>query len=223
MHRLLPRSLRIEVVILAVLGPAWHATPAAAHKLVVFATPAGRTLEGEVYFYGGAAARNVKVTVFGPNDQLLGETTTDEEGKFAFPIRFRCDYKLVADAGEGHAAKYTVAAAELPDDLPLPGGLEDPSGKQPGSAEPKPPVEADHEASLAASGEEPAATPHEGNLEARIGALSRQVAGLRTDLNKYKSKLRLQDVLGGLGYIFGIMGVVFYFLGVRREQERGEG
>ena len=50
--------------------------------------------------------------------------------------------------------------------------------------------------------------------------MARQLAGLRADLDRYKNELRLRDVLGGVGYILGIMGIVFYFLGVRRKEKR---
>ncbi|NQV23281.1 MAG: hypothetical protein HQ518_02845, partial [Rhodopirellula sp.] len=31
-----------------------------------------------------------------------------------------------------------------------------------------------------------------------------------------REELRWQDIIGGVGYILGLMGIVFYFLGVRR-------
>ena len=46
--------------------------------------------------------------------------------------------------------------------------------------------------------------------------LSRQVAALRRELNQLRAELRWQDVIGGIGYILGLMGLTFYFLGVQK-------
>ena len=48
-------------------------------------------------------------------------------------------------------------------------------------------------------------------------SVSRRIAPLRRELAELKQKRRLQDILAGLGYIAGITGIVFYFLGRRRE------
>ncbi len=47
--------------------------------------------------------------------------------------------------------------------------------------------------------------------------------GIRHDLVRLRKQLWLRDVLGGLGYILGIAGIAFYFLGVRRKQSERRG
>jgi len=207
---------------LAVLGGMACTTPALAHKVVVFASVRGKTIEGEVYFYGGAAATGASVTVVGPNDQVLAETTTDDEGEFTCPVRFRCDHKVIADVGEGHRAEYTVAADELPDDLPPPPDAGRPADEPSGEAGAPTPVERHEEAPPEASRGAPVAAPdqEQEHLKAEIEAVAKQVAALRRDLDKYHNELRLQDILGGLGYILGVMGLAFYFLGVRRKESK---
>ena len=211
---------------------------ALAHKMVVFATGVGKSIEGEVYFHGGEAAQNVKVTLVGPSEQVLGETTTDPEGKFCFPVRFCCDYRVIADAGAGHGAEYTVPAEELAADLPPPGETDGTAIPADADANTTPalapeqgairPV-GDGAAHAAETGDEtPQPTsrpkPVAGSARERRGgeieAVARQVAALRSDLEKYKNEIRLRDVLGGIGYILGIMGTAFYFLGVRRKEKR---
>ena len=215
-------SLPVKWVILILLGSLWHAAPAAAHKAVVFATVQGSTMEGEAYFRGGTPIRGAKVTVVGPDEQLLGETTTDEEGKFTLDVRLRCDHRLVVEAGEGHGAEYTVSADELPDDLPKPGAPAGLAGGERGQTGPAPPAEGAGEPAAAPPAEKPAAVPDRQELEREIAAVGKQIAALRKDLDKYKNQLRLQDILGGIGYILGIMGLAFYFLGVRRKEKRSE-
>lgn len=195
--------------------------PALAHKVEVFAyaSPDGRAIQGEAYLRGGTPMRQAKVTVFGPAGQTLGEATTDDEGKFTVAVRFRCDHRVVLDAGEGHTAEYTVRADELPDDLPPRDGTspppETPAETTPGTtgsgASPGP--DAPQRATDIAE------TP-DASLEARIEALTRQVTELRSQLHRYEETTRFRDVLGGIGYILGLAGLAFYFLGVRRKQKR---
>ncbi len=222
MRRSRSRSLRIELAVLAVLAGTWSAAPALAHKMVVFATGADHAIEGEAYFHGGEPARDVKITLLAPDDRVVGETTTDQEGKFRFPIQFRCDYRVIADAGAGHGAEYTVPADELPDDLPQPGGepSEQAGATVPDEHDAATPGESHDGAARAESPHEPLAAPDAESRKAEIEAIGRQLAALRRDFDRYRNELRLREVLGGLGYILGIMGTAFYFLGVRRKEKR---
>ena len=199
------KSLRPELLALALLCGVLYTKPASAHKTFVFATVQGNTVEGEVYFHGGDPARNVTVTIVSPGGGVLGKTSTDQEGKFTFEPRLRCDHKLIVDAGLGHQAEYTVEADELPRDLPA-----DSPGDSVSEADPAFffYLFVQH-VDLHA----PMKTHDEENLTAEIRALAQQVAALRKDLDKSKARLRLQDILGGIGYILGIMGLVSYFLG----------
>jgi nickel transport protein len=213
MRRSYPGSLSVALVVLAVVLGGSLPTAALAHKTVVFATCTGEMIEGEVYFQGGAAARNVEVTLVGPQGQQFGRTQTDDEGKFTFPVRFRCDHRVIADAGSGHGAEYTVAADELPESLPPPGGSDDP-GPPADSAEQGAPNRPPERRVADADPKETEAELQE------LRAIARQLEAVRREMNQYHNQLRLRDVLGGLGYILGIMGVVFYFLGVRRKEKR---
>jgi nickel transport protein len=49
-----------------------------------------------------------------------------------------------------------------------------------------------------------------------LEALNQQIAALRRDLDRWKAQLRMQDILGGVGYILGLMGLVSYLLGKRK-------
>ena len=205
------RSMRILRLLPVALAVVFRATPADAHQLNVFAHVEGNTVQGEVYSHGHTPAPDATVSIFDPEGEKLGETTTDERGKFSFDVRFRCDHWLVVDAGGGHGAQYTVAADELPDDLP-------PRGSKTSS----PRKRADKTAKPLSTHHTHSAPPDDRALAEKLEALRKQVVGLRKDLAEYKEKVRLQDVLGGIGYILGIMGLAFYFLGVRRIKGGGQ-
>ena len=50
-------------------------------------------------------------------------------------------------------------------------------------------------------------------VEAAVG---RDIRALREKMEEYEHRLQLRDILGGIGYIIGITGAVFYILGARR-------
>jgi len=193
----MPRHLVGFAIVLAVAA-ALAPTPAYAHKLKVWAAvESGARVEGYVYFPGGGRAPGAKVEVFGPDGKRLAECPTGEEGEFAFDAPYRCDLEFRADSGDGHAASMTVSASELPETLPP-----YPSAGAPET--PPAPVPPPSAAPGAATGEvAPGGTSD--------SALARQIAQLREQLNAYEDKVRLHDVLGGIGYIAGLAGVVFYF------------
>ena len=194
--------LPLAVLFAVLCGVFGLAKPVAAHKLYVFATVRGKIIEGEVYYQGGDPASDIHVAIIGPDDATLQEAQTDQDGRIRFEPRWRIDYRLAADAGFGHRAEYTVPAAELPLDLP-------------------PYVASDETAQPASRGDdapEPRRSPPSDHQSSptELEALNQQIAALRRDLDRWRAQLRLQDILGGIGYILGVMGLASYLLGKRK-------
>jgi nickel transport protein len=187
---------------LAVLQP----PPAYAHKINVFASAEGKTIRGKVYFQGGAPAQGVTVTAVGPAQQPLGETKTDEAGRFTLVADHRCDYRLVADVGDGHGGDFTLSASALPEDLP----------PLPASAEMPPAVGAGQTPKQSAA----PLPPSPGGLSAdeQFKLLRAEIVRLEEQLRAYEDRVRFADILGGIGYIAGITGAAFYYLGARRKK-----
>lgn len=198
---------------LAGLAVVLCAAPAMAHKLNVWATVEGRTIRGETYFRGGTPAQGAKVTAYGPDGKQLGRATTDAEGKFSLVATSRCDHRLVVDAGAGHGGEYTVRADELPEDLPgVAGGAESARANVP-SREPKPAADS------ASTPQPPAAPADAAELKAMIeSALQRKIAPLERKLYEYQQRIGLRDIIGGIGYIVGLAGLWFYFLGTKKKR-----
>ena len=188
------------------------ACPASAHKIKLFATVENQTITGYGYFPGGGKYRNGMVTVSGPEGLALGEVTTDDNGEFSFTAQYKCDHTFSIETTDGHAAQYTVKADELPDTLPpLPGSNN--AGVQQGAEQKSPSPIAQGETS-APTGQEPllnkdgVTSPDLARLIDSI--VARHVRPLREQLEEYEQKVRLHDVLGGIGYIFGVAGIAMY-------------
>ena len=191
-------SLLFVFVMLAV---SLSAQVALAHKMSVFAHVDGQQIQGEVVAEGHDLMSGMKIAAYGPSGDTLAETVTDDKGQFTLTVTRRCDWKIVASGG-GHLASCVVLAGELPPNLPA---------EQPDAHDHEHPHD---EATMHDHGHS-----HTGELEEPNGedeALRRQVIALREDIEKLRDKLRWQDIVGGVGYILGLMGVTFYFLGSRR-------
>lgn len=182
-------------------------SPLQAHRLKVFATAEGARIEGTAYFAGGAKAGGAFISVQDARGRELARLKPDAAGSFSYAATRRMDYRLVADTRDGHQASWTVRADELPAALPAPadGGKTSPQGATP-RRDPLP---------------SPASAPAAADSEtvARVErAVARQVRPLREELEAYGDRVRLHDILGGLGYIAGIAGLGLWWRSRRREE-----
>ncbi len=194
---MLKRALLLLVLTVSVAS--LSAQIALAHKTSVFAHAHGKEIHGEVIAGGDTPMSGARITAFGPLGEILGETVADDKGEFMLTVTQRCDWKIVA-SGDGHQASYTVLMDELPADLPA--GASDTH---------------DHAHDDGHTHDDGHAHTHE--LEQAVGEngdLPRQVLALRRDIEELRNELRWQDIIGGVGYILGLMGIAFYFLGSNR-------
>jgi nickel transport protein len=179
---------------------------AQAHEVHVFAVADGNTIRGEAHSHDEEPIRDARVRALNAAGKILGETRTDGQGKFSLTARYRCDHRLVVDVGAGHMAEYTLPADELPESLPVP-------PTSPAGAHPQPEHSHEHSHNIAAAA---VASPDAEHLLDRLDLLNSQVVQLRKQLDGYEHKVRLHDILGGIGYIVGLMGLGAYFLRSRR-------
>jgi nickel transport protein len=201
-NRITPNLLCV-VVLLAIFPGS-----VSAHTLYVFAHAEGKVIQGKAYFRGQVPAQDVTVTALDPAGQEIGKTTTDQQGAFSLEARFRCNHRLLADTGDGHGGEFTITAAELPEDLPARG-----------EALQSPPATTTNVATnTAAGGESTAETGAVASAEHAHQQILAELARLREQLSQYEQRVRLQDVLGAIGYILGVTGLASYYLASRRKR-----
>lgn len=178
--------MRKLCVLLAML----FALPAGAHNVVGGVYAIGSTIEGEAGFSNGdMASAGTKVIVTDAAGNLLLETETDEEGFFSLEAATRVDHIFRMEMGSGHVLEMTLPADELPESLA--------GGDMAASAT---------SATQASSGT--AVQYNEAAMQSMIEkAVAKQVKPLRKELRAFQEKAGLQDVLGGIGYIFGLCGI----------------
>ena len=170
------------------------ATPAAAHKLKVFATVKGEAVTGYAFFIGGGRSVGTPWTAKSGDDAEIAAGETGEDGGFRFvpPQPVTAAITVTVDTREGHIASATQApsrfgtAAEAPPASPTATGLAAP-----------PPA--------AGNGEPPAVTAETAALiEA---AVQHQVAPLLERIEAMDDRLRLTDVMSGIFLIVGLAGI----------------
>lgn len=167
-------------------------THAQAHKVIASVFPSGANVEGEIGFSNGVMAENTLVEIFDPQGNKIDEVTTDGDGFFVYTPSQQVDLRFRADLGAGHVAEATFAIAEL-------SGID--STKPAASSQA--PV-----ASAGGSGTGPAITREQEEIIATI--VRDELRPLRREITAYKEKNDLQSILGGIGYIFGAFGIIYY-------------
>ena len=202
--------MRAAAVLSVFVLLALHAGPGMAHRLNVFAFADGSTIVGSAYFSGGGAPAGAAVTILGPDGAALGETVTDEAGAFSFEAEQRTDHRISVETADGHAADFLMAATELPAGLPTPNGVMSTRAVAVSEAGTREPT------GIAGAAE---SAIDEAALEALVArAVQQQIRPLREQLLAYGDRVRLNDILGGIGYIVGIFGAAAYLLSLRRRQ-----
>ncbi|MEA2108317.1 MAG: hypothetical protein U9P07_02695 [Pseudomonadota bacterium] len=188
---------------------------AAAHKVMIFAWVNGNTVQTESKFSGGRKVSAGKIEVFDPQGQLILSGKTNDQGEFSFPIPQSTALKIVLTAGMGHRGEWTVSKDEIINATPT------------NTTSPTIESTTNENATSAAGAKNtairPAATETtlsadeikevvEKALDRKLKPVYRMLAEAR------EHKPSIPDVIGGIGYIIGLVGLAAY-LHARRQQK----
>jgi nickel transport protein len=181
--------------ILTISASAWG------HGLSVFAWVEGERVMVESKFSGGKRPVNATVRVLAPDGRELLAGKTDDQGRWAFDLPQKTALKIVLEAGMGHRGEWTLSAEEV------------------GAAEVQPPPPAP-------PAQDPPERPAMVNATDLETQLTKAVAQALQPINARLAHLEkargpsLQDILGGLGYILGLVGIGAYVQARRIRDER---
>ncbi|MBF0550663.1 MAG: hypothetical protein HQK60_09015 [Deltaproteobacteria bacterium] len=196
------------------------ASPGLAHKVFVYAWVEGDTVRVESYFGANKKVMNSPVEVFDPSGRKLLDGRTNDQGEFSFKIPGRTDLRIVVEAGMGHRAEYTLKEADLPAGPTESRGTDSTQVRQESATsspdkmarlEPAPADTLPAAASTANLTADQVRTIVEKALDARLHPIIRTLA----QMNKEQGP-RLSNIIGGIGYIFGLMGLAMYFRSKRK-------
>jgi nickel transport protein len=190
---------------------------ALAHKVTIFAWVEGDTVHTKSKYSGGRAAKESTVVVCDKEGNQLLEGKTDENGEFSFKVPKKTDLKIALKASMGHLAEWTIPADEITT-----------VRKSSETSAPEIGVEGTPQQDVPLT----KARVNEGQAVATAVGLSRQevkqlidasldrklapIANMLADSIDHEPTM--SEVIGGIGYIFGLVGVALYFSNRRKKE-----
>lgn len=196
-------SLVSAILCCAVLVCAALLVPALshAHRVTVFAWVEGTTVFTESSFSKGNPAVNARIVVSDKAGTVLLEGTTDRDGAFAFTAPKLEDLTIVIDAGPGHRGEWVVRESELREAQ----GLATEEANRPSPAPAPVSPEGTVSAVTSAIDRDELRAMIDDALDKKLKPLTKMLVEAQSD------EPSLTEVIGGIGYIFGIMGIILYF------------
>ncbi len=164
-----------------------------AHKVNIFAYVEGDTVYTESYFSDGTKVKDGVVQVYDSQGTKLLEGKTNENGEFNFKPLKKDDLKIVLLASMGHKNTYVLSADELPNII---------AAQKPEKAEPQEFKVKD----IAQVDLDQIKRIINTSLDEKLKPIMRQLTKAQ------QREVSFTEVIGGIGYIFGIMGIILYFL-----------
>ncbi|MBN1908115.1 MAG: carboxypeptidase regulatory-like domain-containing protein, partial [Pirellulales bacterium] len=165
--------------------------------------------------YGeGSPVANAQVYVFDPDGFKIGSAKTDDKGEFAYTATRRCDHRFVVNAGGGHGVEKTLPEARLPQSLPA----EHNHDEEPPADHDHTAGDHDHEATVSPVHNHDESDHDAADEQAWRKEVLDQLSRLQIEVHSLERASKVRDILGGIGYILGLAGISFYFLGRRKEK-----
>jgi nickel transport protein len=180
---------------------------AAAHKVTVFAWVEGDTVYTQSKFAGGRKAKNAAVEVYDQAGKKLLEGKTDEQGEFSFTAPGKMQMKIVLVAGVGHRGEWVIRESEFAD------MAEAAPQKEPEPLAPLVSKTADPPASGSSQDSMAGCVTREEVRQMLDAALDKKLRPISMAVHKLNDPDHTpgaSDIAGGIGYIFGLVGVAAY-------------
>lgn len=178
-------------------------TRANAHKVLLYAYVEGNKIYAEGYFGDGKKVVNSLVEVMDKKGNKLLEGTTDTNGQFIFEAPKKGDLTLVLTASMGHRATFKIAANKIT--LPgVPAGAVTETVKAEKALNSKSPPKNIVPVENMVTREDIRAIVSE-SLDKKLKPVVDAI------LESRRGGPSMTEILGGIGYIFGIFGLILYF------------
>ena len=179
-----------------------YTSAAYGHKVYIFAWTEGDMIHTESYFVGDKKDQDGTIKVFNVEGKELAGGKTNENGEFSFKIPEIADLRIVLESSMGHGAEYLFKKSEFsPDQVPASVITSQPVSKE----EPQAPLKV-------ATGNDALRKEIEAALDSKLKPVIRELAKLREDKGP-----GVTEVVGGIGYILGIMGIVAYMKSKKKQ------
>lgn len=218
-HRMVRGRPRFVCLLFAALWLVFFNAPALAHKVTIFAWVEGDTVHTQSKFSGGKRVKNSTVVVYDKEGNQLLEGKTDEKGEFSFKVPKKTNLKVVLKTSMGHMAEWKISAEEITAVADVSRSSTAEVGVK-AATEEAARLSTDVKASRELSVPTVVVSLRRQEVQDLIDeSLDRKLAPI---VNMLTDSLdhgpRVTEVIGGIGYIFGLVGVALYFASRRRKE-----
>lgn len=175
--------------------------PAEAHLLKVFATVEDGAVAGYAFFVGGGRPDKAMLIVQDKSGKELYRGNTDDKGGFNWHPQKTQTMRIIVNAGDGHMAQAILDAERF-----------DPTRASDVVSSPVRPAVEENSSSAAPL---KSLCSSSAEIEALVDrsvdrAVSRQVRPLLEAFSVADSRIRFNDIVGGIGMIVGLAGVAMW-------------
>lgn len=172
------------------------------HLLKVFAysqsgpTPQTMTTSGKVYFAGGAPVADLKLDILNQQGDIVQSTISDPQGKFKVTLD-SADYELIANTQDGHLAKWDIKAPVV-SAITTSAQLDTQQTNQTATKD-------------GLLGQQQGRISQDQLQQIFAQQLAIQIQPLTEQINALEERTKLQDIMGALGYIFGLYAMAMWW------------
>ncbi len=175
--------------LVALLACLAFATPAAAHRLKLFATVEDGTISGYAFFVGSGRAHGAALSIADATGKPVQDMLTDAQGAFSWKPPAPQTYRLTVNAGDGHVSEATLERSRF-------GGV---------------PANTTSEESDDATSTQEGVTLSQAQIERAVeAAVARQMRPLLEAYEAAEGRTRFNDIMGGIGMIIGLAGLALW-------------
>lgn len=206
---------KVSCLVFAILWCWFFPVSVSAHKVTIFAWVDGDTVYTQSKFSGGKRVKNAPVLVYDPKDVLLLEGKTDKNGMFSFKIPQKTSLKIVLKASMAHMAVWQIPVEALggtePENAAKPDGLRNSLRPSSGSMD----VQTQEQvsgSSTVALGKREIEEIIDASLDKKLAPITEILA------DSIHRGPGFTEIMGGIGYIFGLVGIALYFANRKRKR-----
>ena len=198
-----------RIIILVLLGSSLVTGNALAHRVNVFAWAEGDIVYVESKFSGGKKIVGGNIIVSDSSGVVLLTGRTNDQGEFFFKRPQPTELKIILQAGMGHRAEWTLPvndghAGHPPDD-----SRAEKANANSKLLSPDGQIDHQHTETQTAVYAGPSRAEIETIVEKALDKKMKPVLEMLAESNAKGPDLG--DILGGIGYIIGLVGIAAYF------------
>lgn len=195
------RNVQVPLFILFILSLLLiiSSLPALAHRVMIFGWVEGDTVFTESKFSGGKKATNAQVLVFDRDGKQLLEGRTNGRGEFSFKVPRITELRIVLNASMGHKAEWRIPESEIRAVT----GLSEIGNNDERSQPVAPGLSREEVRKLV-----------EDSLDRKLAPIVNMLTELRSQGPS------VTEIVGGIGYIVGLMGLALYFMSRERQRPK---